>query len=291
MYFKVLRLWSLTASVQPVLLGTVLAYRDIGFTSSSVVILLLSLICVSFVHLAGNLLNTYYDYKYGVDLPKEADDRTLVDHFLKPSDVSSLCVFFYCISLVAFLAVALYSNLRLEYSALLFFVGLSGSFLYSGGVGFKYYALGDILVLALFGPVAVTFAYMLQTGMFAIKTVLFAAPLAFGTEAILHCNNTRDMAADRRAGVQTVAIVLGREWSYVLFCFLLFAPYLMLSYPACKISVLIFLPFVTINEAFKIESKFRNQQLDKLPQRIAILTLGFGFLYNFSILLSYWLHI
>ena len=49
-------------------------------------------------------------------------------------------------------------------------------------MGFKYYALGDILVLALFGPVAVTFSYMLQTGTFAIKTALFAAPLAFGTE-------------------------------------------------------------------------------------------------------------
>jgi len=239
--------------------------------------------------MAGNLINTYYDYKYGVDQHKQADDRTLVDHVLKPSEVSNLCLVFYSISLISFLAVALCSQLRLEYSAFLFFVGLSGSFLYTGGIGFKYYALGDILVLALFGPVAVTFSYMLQTGVFAIKTILFAAPLAFGTEAILHCNNTRDIEIDRRAGIRTIAIVLGREWSYLLFCFLLFTPYLILSYPACKISLLIFLPYMTINEAFAIELKFRQQQLDKLPERIKRLTLSFGVLYVLSILISLWL--
>ena len=228
-------------------------------------------------------------FQYGVDHPKQADDRTLVDHVLQPSEVSNLCLVFYSISLISFLAVALCSELRLEYSAFLFFVGLSGSFLYTGGMGFKYYALGDILVLALFGPVAVTFSYMLQTGTFAIKTILFAAPLAFGTDAILHCNNTRDIETDRRAGIRTIAIVLGKEWSYVLFCFLLFTPYLILSYPACKISLLIFLPYITINEAFAIELKFRHQQLEKLPERIKFLTLNFGLLYILSILLSFWM--
>ncbi|XP_063712559.1 ubiA prenyltransferase domain-containing protein 1-like [Symsagittifera roscoffensis] len=298
MYLKALRAWSLTASGLPVLLGNVLAYRDMSVQPAgtddssrpSVLILVLTLICVSFVHMAGNLINTYYDYKYGVDQHKQADDRTLVDHFLQPSEVSTLCLLFYSISLVSFLAVALLSSLRLEYSAFLFFVGLSGSFLYTGGMGFKYYALGDILVLALFGPMAVTFSYMLQTGTFAIKTALFAAPLAFGTEAILHCNNTRDIETDRRAGIRTIAIVLGREWSYVLFCFLLFTPYIILSCPACKISMLIFLPYVTINEAFAIELKFRTQQLDRLPERIKMLTLKFGLLYVSSILISFWIH-
>ena len=221
---------------------------------------------------------------------KVADDRTLVDHCLKPSDVSNMCLFFYSISLFSFLAVSLMSPLRLEYSALLFFVGLSGSFLYTGGVGFKYYALGDILILILFGPVAVTFSYMLQTGTFAIKSIMFAAPLAFATEAILHCNNTRDIDSDQKSGVRTVAIVLGKQLSYVFFCFLLFTPYLMLTYPACKISLLIFLPLLTITHAFEIEKEFRHQKFEKLPKKTAHLMFSFGSVYIISILLSYWVH-
>lgn len=45
------------------------------------------------VHCAGNVVNTYYDYKKGIDNDRKSDDRTLVDHLLTIDEVSaaSLC--------------------------------------------------------------------------------------------------------------------------------------------------------------------------------------------------------
>ncbi len=47
--------------------------------------------------------------------------------------------------------------------ALLFFGGLSGSFLYTGGLGLKYIALGEVVVALCFGPLTVLYAFLAQT--------------------------------------------------------------------------------------------------------------------------------
>jgi 1,4-dihydroxy-2-naphthoate octaprenyltransferase len=39
------------------------------------------------VHFAGNLVNTYYDFKKGIDTKSTADDRTLVDGLVSSSTV------------------------------------------------------------------------------------------------------------------------------------------------------------------------------------------------------------
>src|SRR5690348_7918895 len=39
------------------------------------------------VHFAGNLINTYNDFKKGVDTKASADDRTLVDKLVDPAAV------------------------------------------------------------------------------------------------------------------------------------------------------------------------------------------------------------
>ncbi|KAK9294017.1 hypothetical protein QLX08_011217 [Tetragonisca angustula] len=68
-----------------------------------------------------------------------------------------------------------------------------------GGIGFKYIALGDVLILVIFGPISVLFAFMAQTGYIELGTIYYAIPLALNTEAILHSNNTRDLESDKKA--------------------------------------------------------------------------------------------
>lgn len=55
------------------------------------------------------------------------------------------------------------SPARMELLALMYFGGISSSFLYTGG-GFKYIALGDILIMVTFGPVSVLYSFIAQTG-------------------------------------------------------------------------------------------------------------------------------
>ncbi len=39
---------------------------------------------------------------------------------------------------------------------------------------------------------------------------MYAVPLALNTEAILHSNNARDLAEDKKSGIVTLAIYLGK---------------------------------------------------------------------------------
>ncbi|XP_045331563.1 ubiA prenyltransferase domain-containing protein 1 isoform X2 [Leopardus geoffroyi] len=323
-YVLALRPWSFSASLTPVALGSALAYRSQGVLDPR--LLVGCAVAVLAVHGAGNLVNTYYDFSKGID-HKKSDDRTLVDRILEPQDVVRFGVFLYTLGCVCAACLYHLSPLKLEHLALIYFGGLSGSFLYTGataltstwraghvskrrvgswwrsmpgpcwepsclasslgrGIGFKYVALGDLVILITFGPLAVMFAYAVQVGSLAVFPLVYAIPLALSTEAILHCNNTRDMESDREAGIVTLAILIGPTFSYMLYNTLLFLPYLIFSILATRCSISLALPLLTIPMAFSLERQFRSQAFNKLPQRTAKLNLLLGLFYVFGIVLA-----
>ncbi|KAM4871773.1 ubiA prenyltransferase domain-containing protein 1 [Thomomys bottae] len=282
-YVLALRPWSFSASLTPVALGSALAYRAQGVLDPSV--LVGCAVAVLAVHGAGNLVNTYYDFSKGID-HKKSDDRTLVDRILEPQDVVRFGVFLYTLGCVCAAGLYYLSPLKLEHLALIYFGGLSGSFLYTGGIGFKYVALGDLVILITFGPLAVMFAYAVQVGSLAVFPLLYAIPLALSTEAILHSNNTRDVESDREAGIVTLAILIGPTFSYVLYTVLLFLPYLSFTILATHCSISLALPLLTMPVAFSLERQFRSQAFNKLPQRTAKLNLLLGLFYVFGIILA-----
>ncbi|XP_035916531.1 ubiA prenyltransferase domain-containing protein 1 homolog [Anopheles stephensi] len=278
-YLSALRPWSLSASLMPTLLGTTLAVRVHGYESFGIFTFLCTVLTVVTVHCAGNVVNTYYDFVKGID-DRKADDRTLVDHILSQDEVVTLGVLLYGAGCVGFVFLVYLSPAKLEHLALVYFGGLSSSFLYTGGIGLKYIALGDVLILVIFGPISVLFSYMAQTGYIEWATFLYAIPLALNTEAILHSNNTRDAESDKRVGIVTLAILIGRTCSYVLYAVLLFTPYVIFVVLGMKYSVLFLLPMVTFKQAFAIERQFRNEStLQKVPRQTAKLNLFFGLLY------------
>ncbi|KAK9391922.1 ubiA prenyltransferase domain-containing protein 1-like [Crotalus adamanteus] len=282
-YVLALRPWSFSASLTPVALGSALAYRSQGTLDLG--LLVGSAVTVLAVHGAGNLVNTYYDFSKGID-HKKSDDRTLVDQILEPQDVVRFGVFLYTLGCISAAFLYCFSTLKLEHLALIYFGGLSSSFLYTGGIGFKYVALGDLVILITFGPLAVMFAYALQVGYLSISPLLYAVPLALSTEAILHSNNTRDMESDRQAGIVTLAILIGPTLSYVLYNSLLFLPYLIFCVLATRYTVSMALPLLTLPMAFSLERQFRSQSFLKIPQRTAKLNLLLGLFYVFGILLA-----
>lgn len=186
----------------------------------------------------------------------------------------------YMASCGGFILLSILSPARMELLALVYFGGLSSSFLYTGGIGLKYIALGDLLILVLFGPISVLFAYMAQTGRWEWSTIFFAIPLALNTEAILHSNNTRDAENDNKAGIVTLAIIIGRSASHILYAILLFTPYIIFVVLTVKFSIWFILPLVTLPQAFKIEKLFRSETtLHSVPKQTAKLNFFFGILY------------
>lgn len=284
-YLLAIRPWSLSNSLIPTMLGSALAYRLTGFTALSWLTLLLTMFTVACVHGAGNVVNTYFDYIKGVD-SRKSDDRILVDQLLSQDELVSLGAWLYAAGCLAFVLLAAISSAKMEHLALVYFGGLSSSFLYTGGIGLKYIALGDLVILIIFGPISVLFAFMAQTGYVEWSTMYYAIPLALSAEAILHSNNTRDLESDKRAGIVTLAILIGYMASHVLYAFLLFAPYVILVVLALRYSVWFLLPLVTLPKAFRIEKSFRNPRtIQDVPKQTASLNLYLGVLYIVACLL------
>lgn len=276
-YVLSLRPWSFSASLTPVALGAALAFKNTGVIN--VPVLLVTCVTVLAVHGAGNLVNTYYDYVKGVDKSTRSDDRTLVDHRLTKEEVVRLGGLLYLVGCCGFVGLVFLSKAKMELLALVFFGGLSCSFLYTGGFGLKYVGLGDIIVLIIFGPVSLLFSYISQTGSFHVIPLAYALPLALNTEAILHSNNTRDMESDRRAGAVTVAILIGATFSHVLYALLLFVPYILFTVISVHCSWWFLLPLITLPTAFNLEREFRSGNLQKVPRNTAHLNFYFGMFY------------
>ncbi|CAD0202490.1 unnamed protein product [Chrysodeixis includens] len=286
-YVLALRPWSLSASLLPTLLGAALAYRLPGDSGFSWCTLLLTLCTVIPVHGAGNVVNTYFDFVKGID-NRKSDDRTLVDHILSIDEVVSLGAILYLAGCASFVPLVILSPARMEHLALVYFGGLSSSFLYTGGIGLKYIALGDILVLVIFGPVSVVFAFLAQTGRVDWPIIYYAIPFALNTEAILHSNNTRDLETDSKAEIVTLAILIGRTASYLLYAFLLFTPYIMFVVASVRCSFWFLIPMLTLPRAFEIERRFRSPETMRyVPRQTARLNFYFGMLYMISCLFAH----
>lgn len=282
-YLLALRPWSFSASLMPVLLGFALAHQT-GVACDFFGFLVTALTALS-VHGAGNVVNTYYDFVKGIDSTK-SDDRTLVDSLLSKDELTLLGVVLYCFGCLGFVVLAVVTSIRLEHLAIVYFGGLSGSFLYTGGIGLKYIALGDVLILLFFGPVTTLFSFMVQTGSVSWGTIWYAVPLALNAEAILHSNNTRDMEPDRRAGIVTLAIIIGGTASELLYGLFLFAPFTLFVIWGLKYSAWLLLPLFTLPEAFSIERCFRSGSKQLVPKRTAKLNFYMGFLYTLGVFLS-----
>lgn len=280
-YVLALRPWSLSASLIPTLLGSTIAYKYPASSDFNYITLLLTLFTVVSVHGAGNVVNTYFDYVKGID-NRKSDDRILVDHILSQDEVVSLGALLYFAGCVGFILLALVSPAKMEHLALVYFGGLSSSFLYTGGIGFKYIALGDLLIIIIFGPISVLFAFMAQTGYVEWAMIYYAIPLALNTEAILHSNNTRDLESDKKAGIVTFAIIIGHTASHILYAFLLFTPFMMFIGASMKYSKWFMLPLITLPGAFRIEKQFRSNDIQSVPKKTAKLNLFFGILYVLS---------
>lgn len=181
--FIATRPWSFSASITSTLLGYLLAWKVNGAIDS--IQMLFTTASILFIHGAGNLVNTYYDFANGFDT-KDSDDKTLVKKHLTPNEIAACIGEFYFLGMLSFLVVYLHSEVNNIWLVCLFFSGVFSSFVYTGGIGFKYIAFGDVLIFLSFGFLTTAFAYFVHTGKLSMDIISYALPMALNTEAILH---------------------------------------------------------------------------------------------------------
>jgi len=220
LWFGVLRLWSLTASTVPVLVGAALAALDGRF---SWLLLGLTLSSGWLLQTATNLFNTYGDFKAGVDTAATLPTAPqLVTGTLRPRPVFFAGVAALFLGAGLGVAVAALSDWKL----LLFAVaGVAGAAGYTTGVRFKYLGLGVPMVAVLMGMLMVLASYYAQTCTLTWRPLVASLPVSCLVAAILHGNDLRDTFTDHAANIKTTALLMGNRPAQTLFYVLHLAPY------------------------------------------------------------------
>ncbi len=227
---KALRAFSLPLSVLPVLVAFAAA-EPVGHWDWPVAAAVVA--GAALLHLAGNLLNDYFDFRSGVDRPGEGppnatrgvrgpdDDgmpgRVLARGELRPRDVlweATVC------GLLALVPVLYVTGRRGPGALALAGAGAAAVYAYTGEpLKLKYRALGELLIFAAFGPGLMIASAWLLTGLFVWRAAMLSLPVGLATTSVLVGNNLRDRLDDARAGIRTLAHVAGGRlatWLYVL---------------------------------------------------------------------------
>jgi len=206
-WIEATRPYSFTASVTPVLIGSVLAFIDGPFSFGR---FLLALIGSLFIHIGTNMINDYYDHLSGVDtLESMSGSQVIQRGLLTPGEMYwGGIVTFGIGSVCGLLLVALcgWPILALGVASV-----LAGYFYTANPLPLAYKALGEATVFIFMGPVIVIGAYYVQREVFALAPFLISLPVGCLVASILQANNIRDLNFDAEHGKHTLATMIGRQ--------------------------------------------------------------------------------
>ena len=107
---------------------------------------------------------------------------------------------------------------------------------------------------------------------------IYAVPLAMQTEAILHANNVRDISRDRKAGVTTLAVLLGAKGNAAFYTILILGSYAGLAFLALEHGPQLLVALLASPLAAGLLRSYSRGNLQLLPQETAQHNLVFGVL-------------
>jgi len=223
-WFQAIRFFSFTASVVPILVGSVLAWR----ASDVNVALVLAMLVASVACQAGaNLANDFYDHRSGVDtFDSLGPSKVIQQGLLSPTEVRRGMVVAFALATAVGVGIAMTTDWVVFWLA---FASLAIAYGYTAGPKpLGYIALGEIAVFFAMGPAMVVGSFYVLTGHVSVASVLTSIPIGFLVAAILHANNIRDIEPDRGAGKRTLATILGRRGATIEFTILVVGAYLLI---------------------------------------------------------------
>lgn len=229
MLTKKLRIWiravrpfSFTGSLIPVILGSVLAFTEDKF---NIGYFFLSAIAIILLHAGVNLLSDHDDFVRKVDTKDSyGSSGILIENLLKLKDISKVGKCLLVIGVLIGLFLAYKKGLVV---LLIGLIGALGGYSYTGRpLSLKYRGLGAPLVFLLFGPLMVIGSYYVQTQTVTFSALWVSIPVGLLTTAILHVNDIRDIVYDKKAGIKTLSILIGKNKSKKIYYGLIIFSYL-----------------------------------------------------------------
>lgn len=277
---------TLPAALVPVMVGSALSvYQDIFYPAYSII----ALLCSVLIQIGTNFTNDLYDYLKGTDTQdRKGPLRVLASGMISISEMK-LGIF-----LVFFTAFILGMYLVYSVGLVILWIGIlsivAGLAYTAGPFPLAYNGLGDVFVFLFFGIVGTAGTYYLHLKEFSLLSLLISLPVGALITNILIVNNYRDIEEDKRAGKNTLAVILGKTFSryeYIFFILLsFFIPFLL--HFKYDFNIWIFLPYITLPIAItliKMIFVLSGTQLNKTLELSARFSAIYGFLLSIGIIL------
>lgn len=262
-WLRAIRPFSFTASVTPVLVGAVLALSFIGEVFWF--LLPLAVTCSLLFHAATNLVSEYYDFEKGVDRSHTyGSSKVLVQELLSAREVLIGGFILFGAAFALGMTMVYFRGAPVFWLGV---AGLLGGFFYTGKpVGYKYLALGELIVFILMGPLMVIGSYYVMTGSYSPTVLFVSLPIGFLVAAILHANNLRDIVHDQEAKVRTVANLIGLEAARVEYFLLVGGAYLsvIMMVLTGTLGAGVLLVFLSVPPAINNMRSIRHARLDNV---------------------------
>lgn len=212
---------TLPAGIVPVLVGSGLAYGEGVFRWDTAAWALLGALAIQ---VAANFANDASDARRGAD----TEDRLGPPRMVALGVISSQQMWVATWVAVGIAAVAgIFLTVIAGWVVLV--IGVSSVIAMLGYVGgpapYGYRGLGEVFVFVFFGLVATVGSRYVHDGSAPLAAWLLAIPIGFLATAILLVNNYRDIETDRATGKRTLAVVLGRRHTRMLFALLVYGAF------------------------------------------------------------------
>lgn len=219
----------LPASILPFLTGTALALRSGAGLSS--LKLFLGLAGVITAHIAGNLLNDYFDHRSGVDVIKKKESPfsggsgMIQKGLVSPPEVITFAVLFLSVSIICGLAVFVITGdpvfLAIMVLAGIFLVGYTAP-----PLKLAYRMLGELDIFVLFGIFMVMSAFYLFSGKIGLDSFFAGLPVSFLVLSVIICNEIPDTGEDEASGKHNLITFIGKEKGYLIYSMAVILSYL-----------------------------------------------------------------
>ena len=211
------RPWSTPASAMPIIVT--LAYLFWKDAQINWLYGLWALVGMILFHYAGNVWSDWFDFRKKVDAEDTYGAKTLTTGMFSPKEILWLAVGLLVVAVACGLGLVAVTGLSLLW------IGIAGAACTVLYPFMKYNALGDLDILINFAFLPTLGTSYAVTGAIDWSVLLIALPVGLITDGILHCNNTRDVVTDKRAGIRTMAMGLGSKWAARLYAFEMVFPY------------------------------------------------------------------
>jgi 1,4-dihydroxy-2-naphthoate octaprenyltransferase len=204
--------------------GAAMVITDISKTR-----LLLCFLVAVFLQIGVNYANDYSDGVRGTDDVRVGPPRLTGSGLVPAKRVLAVALVFFGLAAASGIAVTIITQhwWLLAVGA----AAIAAGWFYTGGKHpYGYYGLGDLFVFVFFGIVATAGTTFILAG--EVNFESWAGGVAMGAIAcaVLMANNIRDIDQDRLVKKRTLAVLLGRTPSRILYLFWLLVAYAVLAF-------------------------------------------------------------